>query len=54
MYFSLVLGMTFQVSDVQIASRKLRRLAAVHGLLRFPVQHDHPGADQRDLAAGLL
>jgi uncharacterized membrane protein len=35
MYFALVLGMTFQVSDVQITSRKLRRLAAVHGLLGF-------------------
>jgi len=35
MYFSLVLGMTFQVSDVQITARKLRRLAALHGLLSF-------------------
>jgi uncharacterized membrane protein len=35
LYFSLVLGMTFQVSDVQITSRKFRRLAAVHGLLSF-------------------
>ena len=35
MYFALVLGMTFQVSDVQITSRKLRRVAAVHGLLSF-------------------
>ena len=35
MYFSIVLGMTFQVSDVQITSRKLRRLATVHGLLSF-------------------
>ncbi len=34
-YFSLVLGMTFQVSDVQITSRKLRRLALVHGLIGF-------------------
>jgi uncharacterized membrane protein len=34
-YFSAVLGMTFQVSDVQITSRKLRRLATVHGLLGF-------------------
>jgi uncharacterized membrane protein len=34
-YFSLVLGMTFQVSDVQITARKFRRLAAVHGLLSF-------------------
>ncbi len=34
-YFSLVLGMTFQVSDVQITARKLRRLAAVHGLMSF-------------------
>jgi uncharacterized membrane protein len=35
LYFSLVLGMTFQVSDVQITARKLRRLASVHGLLSF-------------------
>lgn len=34
-YFSLVLGMTFQVSDVQITARKLRRLAAAHGFLSF-------------------
>ena len=34
-YFSLVVGMTFQVSDVQITSRKLRRLATVHGLISF-------------------
>lgn len=34
-YFSLVLGMTFQVSDVNITSRKMRRLATVHGLLSF-------------------
>jgi uncharacterized membrane protein len=34
-YFSLVLGMTFQVSDVQITSRTLRRLATAHGLLGF-------------------
>ncbi len=34
-YFSAVLGMTFQVSDVQITSRKMRRLATVHGLLGF-------------------
>ncbi len=34
-YFALVLGMTFQVSDVQITSRKMRRLATVHGLLSF-------------------
>jgi uncharacterized membrane protein len=35
MYFALVLGMTFQVSDVQITSRKLRRVAMVQGLLSF-------------------
>jgi uncharacterized membrane protein len=34
-YFALVLGMTFQVSDVQITSRKFRRLATVHGCLGF-------------------
>lgn len=35
LYFALVLGMTFQVSDVQITSRKMRRLASAHGLLSF-------------------
>jgi uncharacterized membrane protein len=34
-YFALVLGMTFQVSDVQITSRKLRRLATAHGFISF-------------------
>ena len=34
-YFAIVLAMTFQVSDVQITSRKLRRLATVHGLIAF-------------------
>ena len=35
MYFALVLGMTFQVSDVQITSRKLRRLATMQGIIGF-------------------
>ncbi len=34
-YFSAVLGMTFQVSDVNITARKFRRLATLHGLLGF-------------------
>ena len=34
-YFSTVLGMTFQVSDVNITSRKFRRLATLHGLMGF-------------------
>ena len=34
-YFSFVLGMTFQVSDVTISSRQIRRLALIHGLLSF-------------------
>ena len=34
-YFSFVIGMTCQVSDVQITSRDIRRLALVHGLLSF-------------------
>jgi uncharacterized membrane protein len=34
-YFAFVIGMTFQVSDVEITSRKLRRLALVHGLISF-------------------
>lgn len=34
-YFSFVIGMTFQVSDVEIASTKMRRTALAHGLLAF-------------------
>jgi uncharacterized membrane protein len=34
-YFSFVIGCTFQVSDVEISYRKIRRLALVHGLLAF-------------------
>ena len=34
-YFSFVIGMTFQVSDVEISSKKIRRLALLHGLLSF-------------------
>ena len=34
-YFAFVLGMTFQVSDIQITSKRLRRIAMVHGLLSF-------------------
>jgi uncharacterized membrane protein len=34
-YFSFVLGMTFQVSDVQIIDQEVRKLAMLHGLLAF-------------------
>lgn len=34
-YFSFILGMTFQVADVEINSRRIRRLALLHGLLSF-------------------
>jgi uncharacterized membrane protein len=34
-YFSFVLGMTFQVSDCNITAKKLRRLATVQGLIGF-------------------
>lgn len=34
-YFSYVIGMTFQVSDVAISSRTIRRLALLHGLVSF-------------------
>ena len=34
-YFSFVIGMTCQVSDVQITSRDIRRIALMHGLLSF-------------------
>jgi uncharacterized membrane protein len=35
MYFGFVVGMTFQVSDVQITDRKIRRLCLLHGLISF-------------------
>ena len=34
-YFSFVVGMTFQVSDVQVEGRLLRRLVVAHGALAF-------------------
>lgn len=34
-YFAVVLGSTFQVSDVEISSRVIRRVATVHGLVAF-------------------
>jgi uncharacterized membrane protein len=35
MYFSFVIGMTSQVSDVAVTSRFLRRLVAAHGVVSF-------------------
>lgn len=34
-YFSFVIGMTFQVSDVQITSRNFRKLVLLHSLFSF-------------------
>ena len=34
-YFSFVIGMTFQVSDINITSRKIRRMALLHGTISF-------------------
>jgi len=34
-YFSIVIGMTFQVSDVQITSRELRRMVLLHSVIAF-------------------
>jgi uncharacterized membrane protein len=34
-YFSFVIGMTFQVSDIEITSKRIRRLSLVHALLSF-------------------
>ena len=34
-YFSFVIGMTFQVSDTDVTSRSIRRLVLLHGLLSF-------------------
>ena len=35
LYFSVVIGMTFQVSDVQVTSKPIRRLVMAHGLVSF-------------------
>jgi uncharacterized membrane protein len=35
MYFSYVVGMTSQVSDVQVSGRELRRLTLIHGVVSF-------------------
>jgi len=34
-YFSFVVGMTFQVSDVQVTSKVIRRLVVAHGVVSF-------------------
>ena len=34
-YFSFVIGMTSQVSDIQISSRLIRRWALLHGMISF-------------------
>jgi uncharacterized membrane protein len=34
-HFSFTIGMTFQVSDVQITDPRLRRLALMHGIISF-------------------
>jgi len=34
-YFAFVIGMTFQVSDIQISSRQIRRVVLAHGILSF-------------------
>lgn len=35
LYFSHVVGMTSQVSDVQVTSREMRQITLVHGLMSF-------------------
>ncbi len=35
LYYSFVIGMTCQVSDVQVTSRPMRRLTLAHGVLSF-------------------
>ena len=34
-YFSFVVGMTFQVSDVQVTSRRIRRTVTAHAIVAF-------------------
>lgn len=35
LYFSFVVGMTSQVSDVSVTSRQMRKLSLIHGVLSF-------------------
>ena len=35
LYFSLVIGMTSQVSDVGITTKEIRRTVAAHGVVSF-------------------
>ena len=35
LYFSFVIGMTSQVSDVDVTSRTMRRVSLIHGILSF-------------------
>lgn len=35
LYFSLVIGMTSQTSDVNVCSKVIRRMAAIHGVISF-------------------
>ncbi|MDQ2954890.1 MAG: DUF1345 domain-containing protein [Pseudomonadota bacterium] len=34
-YFSFVIGMTFQVSDVQVTSKRIRHVVVAHGIISF-------------------
>ncbi len=34
-YFSFVIGMTFQVSDVQVSAKSIRRAVLAHALISF-------------------
>lgn len=52
-YFSFVIGMTSQVSDVAITSRSIRRLALIHGLISF-VFNTIILASSVNVVAGLL
>lgn len=52
-YLSFVVGMTFQVSDVQVTSRRIRRVVLLHALLSFGF-NTFILAFTINLAAGLL
>ena len=52
-YFSFVVGMTFQVSDVAVTSKSIRQLVLLHGLLSFGL-NTFVVALTINLVAGLL
>ena len=51
LYYSFVVGMTAQVSDVQVVSTPMRQITLAHGIVSFFFQRGHP-CSRRERRAG--